>query len=104
VTAPPLPFPHALECCACHSSARVGAKREDGSPVMLSINLTIYRRGHGKGVHRAARRVVICEECFIKARVGGMFGPSKEARALSTCVLESLSGRYNAILEEGQTT
>jgi len=89
------------DCVACSRTA-TPKKRVPGEPNILSINLSLYRCGEGKGIHKAARRVTICEEDFLKACVGGLVRADRQAKTLLEAVLESLSACYNAILDEDQ--
>jgi hypothetical protein len=64
----------------------------------MAVSLTLYRKGTGKGVLKAAPRVQICEECFIRALAPSVFGVTREGKALVAGVRESLSGCYSAIV------
>lgn len=87
----------ACECCGNEATPR---KRVPGEANVLAISFTIYRRGSGKRSLKAARRVRICEECFVRALAAPtMFGNSTARRFLAA-IRESLSARYSAMLED----
>ncbi len=66
----------------------------------MAVSLTVYRKGTGKGVLRAAPKVQICEECFVKALAPTMFGVSREAKQLLLGLRESLSECYSSLLDD----
>lgn len=89
------------ECVCCGGAAHVGPKRA-GEPNVMAVSQIIYRRGSGKGRSKAARKVNICEECFVRARVGSVLGPNKEAKRLLSAILETLSGCYSTLANEDE--
>jgi hypothetical protein len=67
----------------------------------MAVSLTLYRKGNGKGVLRAAPKVNICEECFIKAVSSGVFGGvSKQATLLLLGIRQSLSECYSSLVDD----
>ena len=99
VTAQPLLIPKTRECVCCHRSA-TPLKRQPGEPNVMAVSLTIYRKGNGKGQLKAAPKVNICEECFVRALAPAMFGVSREGKSLLLGIRESLSGCYSALVED----
>ena len=91
------------ECIACEASATPGAKRVPGEPNILAISMTIYRRGSGKGQLKAARKVNICEECFIQSLAApSMFGVNGKAKKLLGGMRDSLSECYSGLIDGEQ--
>jgi hypothetical protein len=92
-------FVETRQCICCDRTA-TPLKRKPGEPNVMAVSMTIYRHGTGKGVLRAARRVQVCEECFIKALASSMFGMSKEARDLLAGLRQSLSDCYSTLVDD----
>lgn len=85
-------------CCVCGSSALHNQKQfPAGQPVILAINLTIYRRTPRSGRQLAtAKNVRCCETCTIKA----VTNPScPEGQRLAGAIFSALGDRYSAMVE-----
>ncbi len=68
----------------------------------MAISAVVYRRGSGKGNLKGAKRVQICEPCFMRVLApGGLFG-GKESKLFLAALRESLQNCYRAMLEGDQ--
>ena len=93
-------FPPQRTCIVCERSATPGAKRIPGEPNVLAVSMTVYRRGTGKGQLKAAPKVNICEECFIKSVQPSSFSwVNPRGQSFFNGLKESLSRCYSAIVE-----
>lgn len=85
-------------CCCClqatPSRVRLGGGRD-----IMAISATIYRRGQNKGMQRAAQRVQVCENCFVRAVVQP---EGTQGRSLTYALLRSLSECYSGLVEAGK--
>lgn len=88
-------FPSERTCIACQRSALPGPKRRPDDPIILAVSMILYRRGKGKARLKAAPRVNICEECFVRA----IAAPMDHGFELLAGITESLSGCYSAMID-----
>lgn len=93
-------FPAVRRCCCC----TVEAKERDtdpNRPKIMGISFVIYRRSRGKKQLRAAGRVQVCEQCFVRAMAsqGRMF-QSAEGQRFAAAVKERLVARYTLMAAE----
>jgi hypothetical protein len=92
-------IPRTRVCICCERTA-TPLYRQPGEPNIMAVCATVYRKGNGKAVLRAAPKTQICEECFIKALAPATFGMSREAKALLLHIRQSLSECYSSLLDD----
>lgn len=94
-------FESKLTCAGCGAGS-TPRRRQPGEPVIVSINLSIYRNGKAGRTHRAAGRVSMCDRCLIKALAEPKLWESMESRRFLSAIREAISSRYNVILRDDQ--
>lgn len=91
-------FPIKRTCSLCGADAPNGRREwQPKQPVILSLNVTMYRRT-GKGRSLAtSKSVLVCEPCFVKAIQA--HGTTDIGSFLAAALFSRLSELYNAALE-----
>ncbi len=100
MSAQALLIPKTRTCVCCERSA-TPLHRQAGEPNIMAVCMTVYRKGGGELGSRAAPKVQVCEECFIKAVASSIFGgTSKEGKSLLLGVRQSLSECYSSLVDD----
>jgi hypothetical protein len=92
-------FPTKRTCCVCFIQVNPITISNKGKPqpVVLAISSTLYRGGAGKRSLQAAKRVQVCENCFVKILASDTID---EGLSLFAALMESLRNRYSAMIGE----
>lgn len=86
--------------CVCCGSEATPKRRVTGEPNIMSVSLTVYRRGNGKSAQRAAGSVAICEDCFNRVVRPFLFDGMVSGRRFLAALRKRLSVCYSAMLED----
>ena len=92
------------ECSICGARARGGLRfKAKDEPCIVAINVYLSRRAELGSRVKASIRVLVCEECLVKAlgqgRLGFLSG-THEANHLWGSVKERLISLYSALVDE----
>jgi hypothetical protein len=92
-------FPAVRSCDVCGCEAGNGPYYKKGQPVIVALNLTIYRRVPKSRQLKGCKKVRVCESCLVRAiasRGGNLTG---EATSLASALFGRIAERYSAMTE-----
>lgn len=92
------------ECCVCAAHARAGQpERPKDEPNIMGLSIVAYRRAARGGRVKSTIRVLVCEECLVKAlgqgRLGFLSG-NHEANTLWSSLKSRLISLHTAMVDE----
>lgn len=84
-------------CTVCGCEGSCGSKvMGEKEPVILAVNMTVYRRTRRGRQLATSKRVRVCERCVIRAAASQ--GPTEEGAILGTALIARLWERYSAMV------
>jgi hypothetical protein len=96
----PALFKETRACCICRGEAASGAKKpRPWEPVIVALNVTIYRKISGRRQLATATAVRVCESCLIKVLASRGQKFTLEAFLLAQALYGRISDRYSLMAD-----
>lgn len=93
-------FPSERVCVVCGSAAPANSKIfAPGQPVIVALNVTIYRKTRAGRQLATGRQVRVCEECLTQAVASRGGRLNIKAASLAVAIFERIAERYSAMCE-----